>query len=213
MFSLIVLHANFINAQPEKEDKEFVVNVLGGISIPMGDFGTSKIEKHSGYALVGLTIGIGFIHPNHENLNWITDCYVAFNGYNEDVRQVQIGNSVNVDAGTYLNTWILTGLRISGYIAQSVKLFVYAQGGILFSSIPDITYSSNDESIEQTTDMGIAPAFGMGAGININSFGISIRYLTGKAEHEQTIEIGRSIGTADIKIPVDLLQVMLSINL
>lgn len=138
---------------------------------------------------------------------------MSFNAYNEEVLQVQIGNSVNVDAGTYVNTWILTGFRGSADIAQSVKLFGFVEVGLLFSSIPDITYSTSDESIEQTTDMGIAPALGLGAGININTVTISIRYLSGKAEHEQTIKIGNSTGTADLKLPVAILQLILAINL
>lgn len=63
VISLIILHVNVINAQYEREDKEFLINIFGGLSIPMGDFGTSEQEKEAGYALVGFSTGFGFIHP------------------------------------------------------------------------------------------------------------------------------------------------------
>jgi len=213
VISLIILHVNVINAQYEREEKEIQVNIFGGLSIPMGDFGTSEQEKEAGYALVGFSAGFGFIHHAQQNFNWIVDFYLSFNAFNEEVLQVQIGNSVNVDAGTYVNTWILTGFRGGADIAPSVKLFAFAEAGLLIASVPDITYSTSEESIEQTTDMGIAPALGLGAGININSYTISIRYLSGKAEHEQTIKIGNSTGTTDVKLPVAILQLILAINL
>jgi len=204
---------NVINAQYEREDKEYLINIFSGLSIPMGDFGTSKQEKEAGYALVGFSAGFGFIHTAQQHFNWIVDFYMSFNTYNEEVLQVQIGNFVNVDAGTYVKSWILTGVRGGADIAQSVKLFGFAEVGLLFSSVPDITYSTSDESIEQTTNMGIAPALGLGAGISINTFSISIRYLSGKAEHEQTTKIGNSTSTTDLKLPVAILQLILAINL
>jgi hypothetical protein len=94
-------------------------------------------------------------------------------------------------------------------------LFGIFQLGLLLSFVPDIKYTSEDETITQSTALGTALAGGLGVGVTINSINVGIKYFTGKPDYEQTLSssTNSSIGTGKAELPAKILMLYVGTTL
>ncbi|MDP3148905.1 MAG: hypothetical protein Q8N83_07220 [Ignavibacteria bacterium] len=205
---IVLLFSNSIFAQEETSPLRF--SLLGGVVLPQGDFGATSGEK-GGYASTGFGGMIEMSKNLNENVNWVTSVSLDMNSIDDNTMESQWGGGT-ITGGNYVTTWAMTGIGFESAASPTVKVYGVGQVGLLFSSFPDITMSSGGVSITQTTTMGTAFAFGFGGGIKIDKINIGLRYYTGEPEYEQTATYMGVTGTAKVKMPATVLQLMLGIN-
>lgn len=205
---VVILLSNSIFAQEETSPMRF--SLLGGIVLPQGDFGSTSGEK-GGYASTGFGGMLEMSKNLNENINWVTSVSLDMNSIDDNTMTNQWGHGT-VTGGNYVTTWTMTGIGVESVASPTVKVYGVGQVGLLFSSFPDITMSSGGQSITQTAKMGTAFAFGFGAGLIINKLNVGLRYYTGEPEYEQTATYMGVTGTAKVKMPATVLQLMIGFN-
>jgi hypothetical protein len=186
-------------------------SLYGGASLPQGDFGSTNGDK-AGYAKTGFCVMIEGSKNLNESLNWISSVSLALNSLDESEMENKL-SGFTVSSGNYITTWVMTGVGFETVASPSVKIYGIGQIGLLLSSFPDIKLSSGGTSITQTTKMGTSFAYGFGAGVIITKINIGIRYYSGEPEYEQTASYGNVTGSAKVKMPATVLQLLIGFNL
>lgn len=205
---VVILLSSSVFAQDEKPPVRF--SLSGGIVMPQGDFGSTSGEK-GGYASTGFGGMLEMSKNMNENINWVTSVSMDINSMDANTMTNQWGHGT-VTAGNYVTTWVMTGIGIESVASPTVKVYGVGQIGLLFSSFPDITLSSGGQSITQTAKLANAFAFGIGAGLMINKLNVGLRYYTAEPEYEQSATYMGYTGTAKVKMPAAVLQLMLGVN-
>ena len=184
--------------------------LLGGISSPQSDFSSTSGAK-SGYAKSGFCGMLEHVKIVGSNANWVTTVALANNATDESALSNQTGYKVT--AGSYTTGWMMTGFGLGSDLSSTSGIYVSGQAGILASSFPDITLSSGSSSVTQTTKMGLAFAYGIGAGVRMNNLNIGLRYYSGEPEYEQTASIGGYTSTAKVKLPTTILMFVIGLKI
>jgi hypothetical protein len=206
---LVFIFSNSIFAQENTSQMRF--SFYGGAALPQGDFSSTSGEK-AGYANTGFCVLIEGSKILSESVNWTSSVSLAINSLDESSMENQL-SGITVTTDNYITTWVMTGIGFETSASPTVKIYGLGQMGLLLSRFPDITLSYGGESITQTTKTGTAFAYGFGAGVIINKINFGIRYYSGEPEYEQTASYGGVTGTAKVKMPATILQLMLGINL
>jgi len=186
------------------------ISLFGGMALPQGDFSATSGEK-GGYAKTGFGGMLELSNTLSERANWVTSVALNVNSIDEATMTSQWGQGT-ITGGKYVTTWAMTGIGFESAASPTVRVYGVGQLGLLFSSFPDITMFYGGQSITQTTKMGTAFAFGFGAGLIINKLNVGLRYYTGEPEYEQTATYMGVTGTAKVKMPATVLQLMIGIN-
>jgi len=210
---LVFIFSNSIFAQENTSQMRF--SFYGGAALPQGDF-SSTSGKNAGFANTGFCVLIEGSKILSESVNWTSSVSLAINSLDESSLENQLENQfygITVTTDNYITTWAMTGVGIETSASPTVKIYGLGQMGLLLSRFPDITLSYGSASITQTTKMGTAFAYGFGAGVILNKINFGIRYYSGEPEYEQTASYGGVTGTAKVKMPATILQLMLGINL
>lgn len=177
--------------------------------MPQGDFGSTSGEK-GGYASTGFGGMLEMSKNMNNNINWVTSVSMDINSMDAATMTNQWGQGT-VTAGNYVTTWVMSGIGIESAASPTVTVYGVGQIGLLFSSFPDITLSSGGQSITQTAKLANAFAIGFGAGFIINKFSVGLRYYTAEPEYEQSATYMGYTGTAKVKMPAAVLQLMVGV--
>ncbi|MBI2416560.1 MAG: hypothetical protein HYV28_01395 [Ignavibacteriales bacterium] len=207
---IVILFVTSTTVQAQAVSKPMQFRIMTGLASPTGDFSSTDGSKTAGYATGNFCATLEVSTPINQNLNWISSISLAVNGLDEGKRSEDTKS--NVTAGNYVTTWGLTGLGFEAPLEGGSKIYGLFQGGFLFSSFPDITFSDGTHAITQTTTSGIALAFGVGAGLIINRFTIGIKYVAGEPEYERTASSGGSTATAKITLPANIILLEAGFN-
>lgn len=190
-------------------------SLYGGAAVPQGEFGSISGDK-GGFANTGFCAMIEGSRVLAENINWISSVSLAINGTDEaslenDVQDIY--PDITVTSGNYTTIWAMTGIGFETIASPEIRIYGLGQMGLLFSSFPDITFSSGGESISQTTTSEVAFAYGLGTGIIINKLNISIRYYASEPEYKQSVSYMGETTSAKTKMPAAILQLMFGFSL
>ena len=205
---LVFILSSNICAQENVTSKR--LSLYGGAALPQGDFSSTNSDK-AGYAKTGFCAMIEVSKFLNESINWTSSISLAINSLDESSLEDQL-SGMTVTSGSYITTWAMTGIGFEKTVSPTVKIYGLGQIGLLLSSFPDIKLSYGGESITQTTKLGTAFAYGFGAGVIINRINIGIRYYSGEPEYEQSASYSGVSGTAKVKMPATILQLLVGFN-
>ena len=188
--------------------------VFGAISLPAGDFGDDKLVG-DGYAKTGFGAGVDYAHPlGTPGLTWFSSAAFIYNGFDDSgfraLAEEEVNNP-NVDAGSWMNIAVLSGLKYETELSPTMDFFALGQAGLDYYMPPgaDITFEGGSAEID--LDSGITFGFALGAGLVFNNqFNVSLRYLSmGEPEVEGTVTYpgGSNAMQADTGISMILLAV------
>lgn len=215
IYSLLVL-LSITGTIFSQDEGELTVSMYGGLSIPLNSFGNSSVDKvDAGYALLGAGGGCEWNYRSSTNINLLGSLLVSYNSFNEDVLQSQQEIGVDVEVGGYITSWTLAGFGVGVEIARSTQLYGIFQLGLLLSFMPDIKFTTEDETITLSTAMGTALAGGLGVGVTINSINVGIKYFTGGPDYEQTLSSSTksSTITGKAELPAKILMLYVGTTL
>lgn len=170
--------------------------VFAALSLPTGDFGDNTTYG-DGYATTGFGAGVDYAHPiGTPGLTWFSTGAFLYNGFDDkglmELAEDELSN-VSIDAGSWINIPILTGLKYETEVSPTMDFFASGQVGLDFYMPPtsEISGQEGGESVsaEFSLDSGTSFGFAFSAGLVFNSkFYVSFRYLSlGEPEIEGTI--------------------------
>ena len=186
------------------------ISLFGGMVFPQGDFGTNSMDK-GGYAKTDFGGMIEMSKRLKGKARWVTSISLDANKLDVSAMESQSGN-IHITGGSYTTIWAMTGIGLETSSSSNIKVYIIVQGGMLISSVPDISYYAENVPIKQTTALGNAFAFGFGGGVIINKINFGLRCYTGEPEYEQTVTYGRYSHTANDEMRTTVLQLMIGIN-
>ena len=179
-----------------------------GVAIPVGDFGENEGSK-AGFARTGLAASADINIPFNGYLGWISGVSFAVNGLDESGLDA---GSAQLDLGTWLVSWSMTGLRASLPVSGPVEVFIFGQLGLFLGASPEITVRSGSFSVTQEAGVAAAFGFAIGAGINISHFHFDVRFQSAEPEYKF-----QSIGTRPLLFtleqPTSILQMCVGFGL
>jgi hypothetical protein len=211
---IVLLLSSFVFGQQWKNKNQWsdqeipkTNTIFGGIGMPQSDFSSTTSDK-AGYAKLGGIAGYEIF-----NNNIVGTLAYAMNpgddgALNEQWQSMFGSNSSASFEGNYSEFWLMGGYGFEPEMSGQIKVYGYAQGGLLFASMPDIKAKVGSSTITQTTSYATAFAFGVGAGIKINNqFVVGIRYYSGEPEYTQKATSGSTSTEAKVKLPCTLLAI------
>lgn len=218
IFIYLFLYCTIITPQAKAPDKSSIEmsksnTLFIGCGIPIGDFGSNSATiKEAGFALSGLSFAYEMANPENTIPGMLT-LGVALNPIDEEsltkINQTQFPNNhVTLSTGSYVNVTSMLGLQLETSVIPEIKLYGLAQGGVLFSYMPDWEIKVDNNSATQTFQISTSFAYEFGAGAKIyNTFNIGIRYLAANTEYVTTINEN------EFKMPLStsILQIMAGI--
>lgn len=210
--SIIFLVFSFTNVMFSQENiSPMSFSLYGGVAFPQGDFSGTSGDK-AGYANTGFCAMIEASKNLSGTVNWTSSISLAINSLDESSMEDQL-SGFTVTTDNYITTWAMTGIGFETIASPTVKIYGLGQVGLLISSFPDIKLSYSGESITQTTKAGTAFAYGFGAGVIINKINLGLRYYSGEPEYEQSASYSGVSGTAKVKMPATILQLLVGFSL
>ena len=222
---LFLLLISGSNAFAQENTSSIHFSLLGGLSLPQGDFGSTanaKNEDKAGFANTGFCAMVEGSKNLNESIMWVSSLSLALNSMDESVGRSRYSEE-KATVGSYLTSWAMTGIGYETAISPTINIYGTGQIGLLLSSVPDVEASSgySASSFKVTTKMGTSFAYGFGGGIKINKINIGIRYYTGEPEYEES-EVysystagysSSSTDTRKVQRPATVLLLMIGINL
>lgn len=197
--------------------------LYGSLSIPQGDFGDDDAASNNdgppdcGFAKTGFGLGAEFTLPlDSPGLGWITSANVILNGVDED--ELAGDDDVIIDAGSWLNVPIMTGLRYESEVSPTMKIFGQCQLGLNLVKAPKIELEEDSEKAEVEWDMASSFGFSIGGGIIINNkINIGLRYFSlGEPEIEgkwkYSEESGEESGKVKWELPISAMLFTVGVN-
>lgn len=203
----IVLSQDFEETTPRLR-----ATLFGGASLPLSDF-ASTTSTDAGYAMTGFAGGLEVSSQLNQAVSWTTSLALASNSVNTDEMQKQAGAGFTVTAGSYLTTWGLTGIRFNALMPSGAALYAQAQGGLLYSSFPDLEVKFIGITIKQTATSTATFAYAFGAGVQLQKVNIGLRYYTGKPEYEQNASGGGASASGKVTLPASVLLLIVGVTL
>lgn len=197
---LIIITSTSAQAQVVSNSMKF--RLLAGLAAPTGAF-SSTDGKTAGYATSNFCTTIEGSDPINKYFNWMTSISLAINGL--DANKISKPLTMKVSSGNYLTIWCLTGIGFETLPKNGLKFYGLFQGGLLFSSFPDITFSDDNKSTTRTGGSGSGFALGTGAGVIIDKFSIDIKYVTSKPEYSQSDGFNDSSEAVKITLPAKII--------
>lgn len=173
---------------------------LGG-AFPIGEFA----EEDNGAALIGFGGGLSFYTPINYFFGLEAELVGSYNSI--DTERLESAFT-NVDAGSWLNTFGLVGIRIDTKITGSSSIFLTGKGGAVYSMSPSLEYSNNTNTAKMESGNAFGFAFQFGAGIMVDRIVIGASYLNG-GELEYEYDVKYSMATHQQKMKQKIGIVML----
>ena len=232
---LITLFSLNVKAQDDNPQAKSYLGLLGGLSVPVSNFGQSNYSNNSaGFAKKGGTlgldagiylhknfgIGITFSYQDQGELN-AADVQNLANGYNTSF----VKNETNVTAvNRYQNVNLMAGPQYS-FLYKRFTLDIRASAGIVKSiSTPSLGVVFNNTSnsstyLNQLSSGGNALAYGGSAGLRFSlgdswDIGLKCNYINSdgiKIENSGPTYTG--VGRYQTKLPITEIQTTLGISL
>ncbi|MHA1380897.1 MAG: outer membrane beta-barrel protein [Candidatus Helarchaeota archaeon] len=199
--------------------------LYGSLSFPQGDFGDDDVnDDDCGFAKTGFGVGAEFTLPlGSPGLGWITSATFILNGFDEDELEDYVDEG-KMDAGSWLNIPIMTGLRYESEVSPTMKIYGQGQVGLNLVKAPKIEFEYSyydyyeDEyySGKSETEWDIASSFGfaIGGGIIINNkINIGLRYFSlGEPEIEGKIKSSGESDKTEWELPISAMLITVGIN-
>ncbi|HEV8537486.1 MAG TPA: outer membrane beta-barrel protein [Bacteroidota bacterium] len=181
-----------LQAQSDQESFRTYGKIVGGFSIPTGEF-SSTTTAQSGFAKLGLGLAgeLNFEVLKGFELGLMTDFSLNELDHDELQRQYQKELSgSNVTAGF----WYLVGIMGSGGFgveaSPAVRLYGKIYTGVIIANLPEIKIATAGVSARQSSASAAAFGFGFGGGMIIKDrVDLGVRYLTAEAEYEVTFTV------------------------
>ena len=164
-------------------------------------------------------------------LGWITSATFILNGFDEDELEDYVEDELEdyvdegkMDAGSWLNIPIMTGLRYELEVSPTMKIYGQGQVGLNLVKAPKIEfeYSYYDDYEDEyysekfETEWDIASSFGfaIGGGIIINNkINIGLRYFSlGEPEIEGKIKSSGESDKTEWELPISAMLITVGIN-
>ena len=227
---LIFLISFNAKAQDDKVYAKSYLGIIGGVSIPQGDFAKSDYNNNSaGFAHKGasfgldagiylyknLGVGVTFSFQDQGEINF-NDATALANGYNSSF----VTDQTTVTAvNRYHNYNLMAGPQYS-FILKKFTLDLRASVGVIKSvSTPDIAVVQNTTAFERLKSTGLTFAYGGSAGLRWSfsdnwDLGLRANYVDGSSginisNHGHTDNTGRIV----TKQPISELITTLGITL
>jgi len=232
---LIILFSLTVKAQDDKPVAKSYMAFLGGLSVPVGVYGSSDYaNNNAGFAHKGETFGLDFgiyIHKNfgigislayqdQGELDSLQDVSLA-NGYNNSFGKNQ---SSVTSLGRYTNLTLMAGPQYS-FLYKSFTFDLRVQAGIIKSfTTPETTIlldytSSTGATYYQESSGAVALAYGGSFGVRYAlsdswDVGLKINYVNSSGlKISNTGGDGATTGRFQTNMPVSLIQPTLGITL
>jgi hypothetical protein len=196
--------------------------ILGGVSLPAGDFGEDKsfnldTGKGDGFATTGFGGGIEILYPvGTPGLNWQTTAAFLYNGF-DDTELINYidDDDAEVDAGNYFIIPVITGLSYQAPLSPTLDALLLGQIGVAFIKKTDmeLSYPNDDYTLNVEFGMATSFSFGVGAGLLINDkFNVTFRYLgCGEPEFDVTFDEDGDTYDGNAEIPVGLFLISIGV--
>ena len=190
--------------------------ILGGVSLPSGDFaGTTNSNKES-FAKTGYTFALEYFMPLSDPFIWLTSLTYSSNSIDGEAFRRDAGLSSNVSVNFGSNTLLfpMTGFGAQAHIGTNVVIYSAFQVGLLLGFEPDMSMSYNSQIIfNQGSVNGSAFAYGLSAGIQIgDNFRVSAKYLTGKPKYTEKFTVGSTSYQGDFERSSSVIQILAGIG-
>ncbi|MEW5799874.1 MAG: hypothetical protein AB1728_12810 [Bacteroidota bacterium] len=218
IFFLVLLLTFFAYSQEEYEEvRKNQFSILGAVSFPTGDFGETNTQK-AGFASTGFGVGAEFDIPIDESYSVLTSGIFVANPVDVEgmktLFQNQFGSSVNIKAESYSSILLMSGIQFIGQSSSKSHIFINAQGGFLFGTLPEITLSSGNAQSNQPSASTTAFAFAVEGGMILGDrFKIGAKYISAKPKYNVTASgTGGSI-SGTIEQPTSMVLLHINIGL
>lgn len=181
-----------------------------GLSTPAGSFAETS-GKDAGYATMGFAVLLDAKSDQGKYLSWMSTLDLSINQFDESTLSGKLGD-VTVSAGSYVILWFMTGPEFHIPISPTENFYVFGQGGMVFSNYPNLKITYRYFTMNQSTDLGIAPGFSVGAGVNLTRVNLAIRYIAAKPEYTLSNGTTYISGASKITIPNTLWEFTVGYN-
>lgn len=182
----------------------------GAVVIPTGDFGGTDGEE-AGFAKTGFGIMAEHRKLFNDSFGLFSTLALNINSVDEEGIESAMPN-LSISADNYTQFWVMTGVGFETTNNPDASFYGMAQIGVLFSSFPDVTYTSGLTSVTQETDAATAFAYGVGIGARFKMLNIGLKYYMSKPEYTQSgSDNGVSYETT-MSLPVSILQLAVGVN-
>ena len=187
--------------------------ILGGVSLPTGDFAATSGEK-AGYAKLGYSITIEYFKIDGNSLMYAIGFSYSSNPMDESAVRQSLGVpssvSSNVGSWTSFAPYLTFGF---GGISGNIHPFIGGILGISFASSPDISFSGGGNSISQASSSATAVCYGIAAGLTtVTEIHVSLRYLASTPKYSVTASGGTSSASSEFEQPSNLFQAVVGIG-
>lgn len=179
-------------AQQDSLGKKWSFQIGGGLSLPVGDFGSTS-SANAGGAKTGFTFNADLGRVLGGGFAWWTSLIYSRNSLNDEFVQTLTGtSSFSGDLGSWTTIWPMTGVRYFGTTSPTIGIYGIGQIGLLLGSTPEVSVTSGGSRVTSKSKSSSALAFGFGGGLIIkNRFNVGIRYITAQPQYDlqQTVTI------------------------
>jgi hypothetical protein len=158
--------------------------LFGGVTLPLGDFGSiSTTSLSSGAANQGFAFGGSISVPVGPNLHWLSTFLVSVNQV--DSRILALPGDFKANLGSWATLWPLTGLEFCPPSSRDVNFHLMAQLGILNGHSPSVNITLNNILFSQPSSSATSFAGSIGCGVVLRKkASLDLRYLYGDPEYD-----------------------------
>ncbi|MFC1538755.1 hypothetical protein ACFL6H_04970 [Candidatus Latescibacterota bacterium] len=161
-------------------------SIFGGLAMPQGDFGDDDDLEDCGNAKTGFGAGINYTTQlTNPDLSWISSISFLMNGWDEDMLEEEWGEDTKIDAGSWINIPIMSGIKYQTSISPTMQIYLLGQGGLNIVKAPSLEASYYDDYDEEwykdelEWDTGSSFGFTFGGGIVLtDKISIGLRYYS-----------------------------------
>ncbi len=199
----VTMLATGANAQLAKG--EMVMSANAGFCVPMGDFGDDKGDDAGG-AKTNFTIGGELDYGlSSTGLSLISGVSIMRNGFDDDA--LDLNASIKVDAGTWYNIPIMSGVKYEKKVSPTMALYGQFQLAFNYFRPPSADLTQGQGTGEIEADSGTSFGFVIGGGVVFNDrFTANLRLLSlGKPDVESTFSSGGQSQTTESEIGISML--------
>ena len=191
------------------QSEDSPLSIFGGLAMPRGDFKDDDIDlENAGNAKTGFGAGINYTTPlTKPGLSWISSISLLMNGFGEDLFEEE---DEKIDAGSWINIPIMSGIKYQTSISPTMKIYVLGQVGLDIVKAPRIEW---DEG-ELEWDMGTSFGFTFGGGIVLtDNLSIGLRYYSlGEPDIDGEIKENHETEKVNWEGPISILLLMAEIS-
>jgi len=189
------------------EDSHQDWEILAGLSIPTGDFGSTNMQGGKpGYATMGFSIGWGYHGELAKGFEGGFIQMFSYNSIDETEYMKLFPSGTSVDAGGWYHLWTMGGLGFAVPLETSGRFHAGGLLGFLMGFSPSITATYGSFTASQSTSAAQAISYGAYVGFRVTRVAIDLHYMVGEPEYSISATSDSYTVSGKVKQPTALFQ-------